>query len=125
MKKIIFLIFSLISMTIAASAQLKKLSPLNGPHLKYNDSLRIKIPRQVYVAQPKQNNLPVTSAVKILPNEMEFAYNNGNGFDVYRSQIDGMQILQPDAANSRSLGIKTKSPSITITQQPSPYTVRP
>lgn len=43
------------------------------------------------------------NAITAKPVPPVFRGNNGRGFDVYESQLDGMPILMPDSANKASL----------------------
>jgi hypothetical protein len=52
---------------------------------------------------PINNNMP--NAIRDTPPPV-YNGNNGQGFDVYRSQVDNMPILMPDSVNAASLKMK-------------------
>jgi hypothetical protein len=52
---------------------------------------------------PINNNMP--NAIRDTPPPV-YNGNNGQGFDVYRSQVDNMPILMPDSLNAASLKMK-------------------
>lgn len=61
------------------------------------------LPPKLKVVIPKsQSN---TGNAVILNNPLTYAYNNQKGFDVYKSNIDGMPVLMPDKENRASLGM--------------------
>lgn len=46
------------------------------------------------------------ASVLRLPSPLVYKGNNGKGFDIYESGIDGMPVLMPDSANKNSLQLK-------------------
>lgn len=63
--------------------------------------------RNIVIGAPKLPNNNVVA----LSNPLTYVGNNKQGFDVYKSGIDGMPVLMPDKENAASLGIIQKNPT--------------
>ncbi|PZP50959.1 MAG: hypothetical protein DI598_04405 [Pseudopedobacter saltans] len=70
------------------------------------------------VWQQPQKNVTIAPRVKIqnlgvgiLNNPLTYSHNNKRGFDVYKSDIDGMPVAMPDKENTASLGMTPKKTS--------------
>jgi hypothetical protein len=85
MKQLLFLLFLGLSNVLIAQ----------------NSSLR-KLPS-------KHDSLP--NVLKNLNLQLKYKSNNGQGFDIYESGLDGMPILMPDKNNKSSLGMSKSNPT--------------
>lgn len=64
------------------------------------------------------------NAITAKPVPPVFRGNNGRGFDVYESQLDGMPILMPDSANKASLNYGSVKKVPGVYQVPGPKIYR-
>ncbi|MFT4203436.1 MAG: hypothetical protein QM610_05930 [Chitinophagaceae bacterium] len=99
----------------AAHAQLQpkgkqpySLSPKKEKPYMYTQPLpQTPVPQNFKVVTPQKQS--AAADVIVLSNPLTYSHNNGQGFDVYRSNIDGMGVLMPDVANCASLGMSNKN----------------
>jgi hypothetical protein len=62
------------------------------------------------------DNMPNAISSKAIP--PVYKGNNGRGFDIYESQLDGMPVLMPDSANKASLNNGSVKKSQGVYQMP-------
>ncbi|WP_447640823.1 MULTISPECIES: hypothetical protein [Chitinophagaceae] len=63
-------------------------------------------PKTYHYTIPPKQNATVNNHIIALKNPLIYSHNNKQGFDVYKSEIDGMAVLVPDKENRASLGMK-------------------
>ncbi len=84
---------------------------------KRQDSVKAKLRDQLskLANRSLQDSFPANSMPNVITKKLPpdiYAGNNGNGSDIYRSQLDGMAILKPDSSFASHMPVTVKRSNI-------------
>ncbi len=116
--KSILTVMLMLSIVSIGQAQLQPQSKLPHSLFPKKENPYFKPLPKTYTPQLLNKNIVIPKTIQapapgvvVLANPMNYSHNNGRGFDVYKSNIDGMPVLMPDKNNRESLGIVGKNTS--------------